>query len=131
MRGTTASIVAAATSAGGVTSFRVAAAATADSGKAEVEEVPGPGRFAPAKEADIEDAIALHTAIPPGEGATDGESGEVDDDDVGRVRPCMKVRTREGEAGPAPSVGGNGATNEGDEARTLATISFPLGVDGE
>jgi hypothetical protein len=123
MRGTTANVVAAAATAGSVTSFRVVAAATASSGKAEVKELPGPGRSAPASDAD-------DVVIPPGRGAT-GESGEVDEDDAGRVRPCMKVRTREGEAGLAPSVGGNGATNDGDEARTLATISFPLGVDGE
>jgi hypothetical protein len=125
MRGTTADVVEAATAAGSVTTFRVVAAATASSGKAEVEL--GPGRPAPASDAG--DTVVSHAAIPPGEAT--GESGEEDDDDAGRVRPCMKVRTREGEADLAPSIDGNGATNDGNEARTLATISFPLGVDGE
>jgi hypothetical protein len=127
MRGTTADVVEAATAAGSVTTFRVVAAATASSGKAEVKEIPGLGRPAPASKAG--DAVVSRAAIPPGEAT--GESEEVDDDDAGCVRPCMKARTREGEADLAPSVDGNGATNDGDKARTLATISFPFGVDGE
>jgi hypothetical protein len=68
--------------------------------------------------------------VPASDHSTGGGEGEVDEV-VGRVRPCLKLRTRDGETGQEPSVEGNGAISAGDVTRTLATIYFPLGVDGE
>jgi hypothetical protein len=68
--------------------------------------------------------------VPASDHSTGGGEGEVDEVE-GRVRPCMKLRTRDGGAGLERSAEGNGAINEGDVARTPAMISFPLGVYGE
>jgi hypothetical protein len=54
------------------------------------------------------------------------DRGEVDE--AGRVRPCMNVRTLEGEA--REDIGGE-ATRWGDSTLARATISRPLSVTGE
>jgi hypothetical protein len=84
----------------------------------------------PSVEAGIGEVVAADSARPPADLGAGGEETVVAEVE-GRVRPCMKHHTRDGETGRGPSVEGNGAISDGVVTRTLATISFPLGVDGE
>jgi hypothetical protein len=52
-----------------------------------------------------------------------------DGEEAGLVRPCIKVRTREGEG--VRDATGEEATRCGVWDRALATISLPLAVTGE
>jgi hypothetical protein len=75
---------------------------------------------------------SVDVEVEDGIGATCGKLGGVNRDEgeeTGRVRPCMKVRTRDGEE--ACEDAGGDSTKWGGSNLALATISRPLSVIGE